>query len=1539
MLVLSAILIGWLTMGKADAFQPSELDGATLSGGGDLSRSPDVSISMGQKIALTGESEVKLQASDGAEFDRFGRDVSLSGDLAVVGALRRGFKIFSSGAAYVYRLNGPTWQEEAKLTASDGTAEDQFGSSVSVSGDVVLVGADRANDDLSGAAYVYRWDGANWQEEAKLLASAPSDRFGVQVAVSGDVALVGATGGIYVFRWNGTEWAEEAKLTPDDGAEVFGGPISLSGSVAVIGTSADDENGENSGAVYLYRFSAENGWQQEQKLVANDGNAEDYFGGSVSVSGDLLIVGADLDDDSGTDSGSAYLFRKNLNNQWLQEQKLVASDGVAFDFFGSSVSIDGQMALVGSLGNQAGKAYVYRLADNGWQEQVKLTPSDGSQFNLFASSLFLSGSIALVGAPQQDDQIAGRSVGAAYLYNLSAKNEAEITLNPTSIRRVVASSPPQHWGGIKGGATTTDTLSIGNGGTERLNWSFSNLPSWLTATPSQGTLAPDEQQSVTIIFSENLQLRSYTDTLTITSNDPDEANLQVPISLKVMPPESKLSDSEPDRGDSFGFSLSVDGEVLLVGIPGDDFNGEDAGSAIAYRWNGESWQQEQKLGGNDPSRSDAFGRAVSISGNVALVGDPRDNQNGDFSGAAYVLRWDESFSTWHGEAKLVASDSSQFDGFGSSVSVSRDWAIIGAPGGNGIISGSAYLFHWNGTTWQEEAILTSDGNELNNFGRSVSMSGDVALVGTPVEGKSSYVYVYRRDGNNWQREAKLSPNDGGQSEQFGASVSLTLNGDVALIGASGYESSLGAAYLFRFDGNSWQQEAKLLPSDENSQKYFGSSVSIVGEMALVGAPNDNENSFSSGAAYLFRQNGNNWQEEMKILATDGASQDYFGASVALSKPTERSSRTIEANRSRAPVLPFDFLPQPIERTWKQMPLPPEMALIGAPEDDEHGEGSGSLYQYDLSLTVPEITVSPANLSVALVEGTSRHERLTIHNNSTQTISWQYPKGRLCAPSCGSSSWLNVTPITGTIAPNQSQALTVQLNTTNLARGSYSDTLTITSSLSDSPNSQVLIELTVTPPESQLLAGDGAAAHEFGQAVSMGGGYALIGATPDAFDSQWPGAAYLYSWNGRRWQEETTIVASDGSAGDAFGRAVGVSVSEVSGSLMVVGAPFDDDKGENAGAAYLYIWDGTNLTETKVTASDGAAGDHFGLSLSIQGEFAFIGAPFDDNSGDNSGSVYVFRFNNGNWEEESKLLASDKADSFDYFGSSVNLSGQTALVGAVGEQNDDSNGAAYIYRWNGTTWEQEEKLVARKGGHFAGATALAPNVALIANSSDNNNGSAYFFRFNGTSWVEEAFFVGDNAGVDAFGTSVALSGVRALIGAKEEENGRGAAMAYRWNGSTWQQETLLKATDRAEDDKFGSSVAMSGEMALISAPKEDQQGENSGAAYMYDLSIDEIKLVASEGSQGIDLNWNVVKPLAGDLAFYNIYRSVGDGETSLLYLTVGSQHTDISVAQTEGVQYCYHIEAVNSPQESMIGDSNVACVRYGAQELFLPIVIR
>lgn len=173
----------------------------------------------------------------------------------------------AAGAAYVYRFNGVTWAEEAKLEDSQGAPFDNFGGSVAMSSDAAVIGApgDDDNGGLSGSAFVYRFDGMTWSEEAKLLASdgTASHHFGGSVAIKGDVTLVGAIG--------------------------------------------DQDNGSNSGSAYVYRFEC-SAWIEEAKLVASDGAAYDVFGFSVGVSGDVALVGAERDDDNGADSGSAYIF-------------------------------------------------------------------------------------------------------------------------------------------------------------------------------------------------------------------------------------------------------------------------------------------------------------------------------------------------------------------------------------------------------------------------------------------------------------------------------------------------------------------------------------------------------------------------------------------------------------------------------------------------------------------------------------------------------------------------------------------------------------------------------------------------------------------------------------------------------------------------------------------------------------------------------------------------------------------------------------------------------------------------------------------------------------------------------------------------------------------------------------------------------------------------------------------------------------------------------------------------------------------------------
>jgi hypothetical protein len=260
--------------------------------------------------------------ADGARGDWFGRSVSVSGDTAVVGAPSDDDNGTRSGSAYVFRRTGSSWTQAQKLLPGDGAANDLFGTSVSVSGDTAVVGAlyDDDNGAGSGSAYVFRRTGSSWTQAQKLL---PGDGtadvvFGASVSVSGDIAIVGAPGdgqndfepgSAYVFTRTGSSWTQEQKLLPADGTEYdfFGYSVSVTGDTAVVGAYGDDDNGTSSGSAYVFTRVGSR-WTQVHKLLPGDGAADDHFGYSVSVSGDIAVVGAYEHADHGTASGSAYVF-------------------------------------------------------------------------------------------------------------------------------------------------------------------------------------------------------------------------------------------------------------------------------------------------------------------------------------------------------------------------------------------------------------------------------------------------------------------------------------------------------------------------------------------------------------------------------------------------------------------------------------------------------------------------------------------------------------------------------------------------------------------------------------------------------------------------------------------------------------------------------------------------------------------------------------------------------------------------------------------------------------------------------------------------------------------------------------------------------------------------------------------------------------------------------------------------------------------------------------------------------------------------------
>jgi hypothetical protein len=384
----------------------------------------------------------KLVADDGDAEDHFGETISLVGDTVIIGAPGEkngsGIKV---GAAYVFKKGENGWSQQAKLTHRDNnTEQDAFASAVAFDGDTLVVGNPVDKDPYgagAGSAFVYQRDGDSWKRITKLLTEEPGkyNMFGFSVAIDGDTILVGAiadqepngreSGSAYVFKRDQATWNQQTKLVPDDGDkdDKFGHTVSLSGETALIGAKTDeDPNGHRSGAAYVFERQGTE-WQQLDKLAPREGNQRALFGDSVAIAGDTVLVGASTEKDpNGAQAGSAYTFQRD-DDTWHQEAKLAPDDVDKGDRFGKAVALNENLALVGVYsdddpnGTNSGSAYLFQRKEGDWHYQEKLVPGDGDAENYFGKSVALSENVAIVGA-DSDEGPKRENVGSVYVFDV-----------------------------------------------------------------------------------------------------------------------------------------------------------------------------------------------------------------------------------------------------------------------------------------------------------------------------------------------------------------------------------------------------------------------------------------------------------------------------------------------------------------------------------------------------------------------------------------------------------------------------------------------------------------------------------------------------------------------------------------------------------------------------------------------------------------------------------------------------------------------------------------------------------------------------------------------------------------------------------------------------------------------------------------------------------------------------------------------------------------------------------------------------------------
>jgi FG-GAP repeat len=393
----------------------------------------------------------------------------------------------------------------------------------------------------------------------------------------------------------------------------------------------------------------------------------------------------------------------------------------------------------------------------------------------------------------------------------------------------------------------------------------------------------------------------------------------------------------------------------------------------------------------------------------------------------------------------------------------------------------------------------------------------------------------------------------------------------------------------------------------------------------------------------------------------------------------------------------------------------------------------------------------------------------------------------------------------------------------------------------------------------VFAPDGASGDHFGYSVAISGATAIVGSPGDDTQGLLSGSAYVFTLSSNTWVLQAKLTPSDGASQTSFGQAVSIS-----GDTAVVGAPYAAVSGTPAGAAYVFTRTGSTWSQqAKLVASDPVAFDFFGSTVSVSGNTVAAGAPYADIFGADSGATYVFARSGSSWSQSAKVFPAD-GRSGDLFGSSVSLDASSLAVGAPND--DDSavaSGSAYVFAKSGSAWLFAQKLRpsdGQNGDLFGNAVALSVNDLLIGAPENDGlavaSGAAYHFARNAGLWsFNQKLTAADAAAGDFFGAAVALSGNRALVGAFLDDGieiDSGASYVFARNSTTWSQARKDVSTSAGPNDNLGASVAIDGTNALLGADQDDDLGADSGSVVYLNLNPSAVAAVPALGDETLSL---------------------------------------------------------------------------------------
>ncbi len=680
---------------------------------------------------------------------------------------------------------------------------------------------------------------------------------------------------------------QQNKLVANDGSanDKFGEAIAVSSNTVVVGARYDAVSAPNQGSVYIF---VRNGttWTQQARLNATDGADSDHFGTSVAISGDTVIVGSPNDDiGANQNQGSAYVFVRD-GASWSQQQKLVAVDGMTNDLFGTAVAINNDTLLLGTPQN-AGKGAAYVFIRNGaiWVQQQKLIGADTSTGDSFGASVTLTDETAAIGALNDRSGGATAQHGSVYVFvrNVATWNQQQKLL-PFS------TTVQAHFGNAV--SLSGNTLAVGA------------REDTVNGNPNQGAAYVfirngstwTIQTRITLVNGKAQERVGYSvalngDILVVGNPDGDVGGNTNQGAIYVYARVGTnwnmyqhLTVSDGTAYDYFGSSVAIVGDTLLVGAYGKDIGTNYSQGAVYSFVIGGDLIERQKL--NEPDSGHYFSFSVAVDGDTVVIGAP------NFGGTGTAFVYMRNGANWSLQQQLLASDRAPGDYFGSAVAITGDTIAVGASFddvGSHEGQGSVYIFNRSGESWIQQQKLSEGlfGAAYDSFGYSTSFDHDTLAIGAPNAGNGA-VYVFVRNGTTWNYQQRLTASDGAVDDFFGWYVDI--DGDTLVVGAPyddiSANNNQGSAYVFVRNGSTWSQQQKLIASDGSATDFFGGGVGISGETVIVGSGASNIGvNQDQGAAYIFVRSGSIWSQQQKLTASDGQANSVFGVSVALDGST------------------------------------------------------------------------------------------------------------------------------------------------------------------------------------------------------------------------------------------------------------------------------------------------------------------------------------------------------------------------------------------------------------------------------------------------------------------------------------------------------------------------------------------------------------------------------------------------------------------------------------------------------------------------------